>query len=122
MTPTVPPSLPAHQLLHARIATKAHFFICGLLFATWGVHVPTVKAQFGLSEAQLAWLMLAAGIGSLITLTRVGGWVARHGARPVVLCGARWCCAAPAWSAPALRPCYSHPAMCCSCSCCSPSG
>ncbi|MDO6385771.1 MFS transporter [Uliginosibacterium sp. 31-12] len=87
------PALPARQLLHARIATKAHFFICGLLFATWGVHVPTVKAQFGLNEAQLAWLMLAAGIGSLISLTRVGGWVARHGARPVVLCGASVVCA-----------------------------
>lgn len=76
------------QLLLARIATKGHFFICGLLFATWGVHVPTVKAQFGLTEAQLAWLMLSAGIGSLLALTRVGGWVARHGARPVVLSGA----------------------------------
>lgn len=76
------------RLVRARIATKAHFFISGLLFATWGVHVPTVKTQFGLSEAELAWLMLAGGVGALIALTRVGGWVARHGARPVVLAGA----------------------------------
>ncbi|GAA5184201.1 MFS transporter [Niveibacterium umoris] len=71
----------------ARIATKAHFFVSGLLFATWGVHVPTVKAHYGLSESALAGLMLASGIGALIALTRVGHWVARHGARPVVMLG-----------------------------------
>lgn len=71
----------------ARIATKTHFFVSGLLFATWGVHVPTVKAHYGLSESALAGLMLASGIGALIALTRVGHWVARHGARPVVMAG-----------------------------------
>ncbi|MBS1208133.1 MAG: transporter [Proteobacteria bacterium] len=58
-----------------------------MLFATWGVHVPTVRQQFGLSEASLSWLMLAVCIGALISLTQVGGWVARHGARQVVLLG-----------------------------------
>lgn len=71
----------------ARIATKAHFFVSGLLFATWGVHVPTVKAHYLLSESALAGLMLASGIGALIALTRVGHWVAQHGARPVVMVG-----------------------------------
>lgn len=80
-------STPHHTPLAARIATNAHFFVAGFLFATWGVHVPTVKAVYGLSEAQLSWLMLAAGIGSIMSMTRVGGWVARHGARPVVLIG-----------------------------------
>ncbi len=69
----------------ARIATKTHFFVSGLLFATWGVHVPTVRAQYHLNEAELSWLMLAAGIGALLAMTRVGGWVARYGARPVAL-------------------------------------
>ena len=74
--------------LLARIATQCNFFICGMLFATWGVHVPTVKAQYGLSDASLSWLMLVAGIGALLGLTQVGKWVARHGARKVVLlCG-----------------------------------
>ncbi|MFT4171070.1 MAG: MFS transporter [Rhodocyclaceae bacterium] len=69
----------------SRVATNVHFFVGGLLFASWGVHVPTVRQQYDLTEAELSWLMLAAGLGSLIALTRVGNWVARHGARPVVL-------------------------------------
>lgn len=72
------------ELRAARLATRSHFFICGLLFASWGVHVPTVKQQYGLSEAELATLMLASSLGALIGLTRVGAWVARHGTRPVV--------------------------------------
>lgn len=78
--------------LLARLATQCHFFICGLLFASWGVHVPTVKAQYGLSDAALSWLMLAAGIGALIGLSQVGKWVARHGTRKVLLlCGLFMC-------------------------------
>ncbi|WP_417069743.1 MFS transporter [Niveibacterium terrae] len=78
----------------ARLASRTHFFICGLLFASWGVHIPTVKQLFGLTEAELAWLMLASSIGALIGLTRVGAWVARHGTRPVVL-GAGFALALP---------------------------
>ena len=36
-------------------ALRAQFFVSGALFATWGVHVPTVKAHFGLGERALAW-------------------------------------------------------------------
>lgn len=78
-TSSVPP-------VASRIATKIQFFVNGMLFATWGVHVPTVKAQFDLDEARLSWLMLAIGIGSLISLTQVGTWVGRHGPRRVVAC------------------------------------
>ena len=41
----------------------ALFFANGATFATWGVHIPTVKARFGLSEASLslAMFMVAAG-------------------------------------------------------------
>lgn len=73
--------------LAARVATQTHFFVSGMLFATWGVHVPTVKALFALSEYQLAGLMLAGGFGALLGLTQVGKWVATHGARPVVIAG-----------------------------------
>lgn len=81
-----------HPPLAARVATKAHFFISGLLFASWGVHVPTVRKLYDLGEAELAWLMLAASLGAIIALTRVGNWVARHGARPVVLVGGLMIC------------------------------
>jgi fucose permease len=72
----------------ARFATKTHFFVSGLLFATWGVHVPTVRSAYHLNEAELSWLMLAAGVGALIALTQVGKWVATHAARPVAIVGA----------------------------------
>jgi len=78
------PAPPIPPPVAARIATKIQFFVNGMLFATWGVHVPTVKTLFGLDEARLSWLMLSIGIGSLISLTQVGGWVGRHGPRKVV--------------------------------------
>lgn len=74
-------------LTNARRATQCHFFASGLLFATWGVNIPAIKAHFGLSEAALSWLMLSAGVGTLLGLSRVGRWVGQHGARQVVLLG-----------------------------------
>ena len=82
-------SLPALFLAGSYPFTKRFLAIpqayLGLAF---GFGIPMVFAATQDAIPPLAWLMLAAGIGSLITLTRVGGWVARHGARPVVLCGA----------------------------------
>ena len=66
-------------------ALRAQFFVAGALFATWGVHVPTVKAQYALDERELAFAMLAAGIGSVLTLPQAGRIVARFGARRVAL-------------------------------------
>ncbi|WP_018606754.1 MFS transporter [Uliginosibacterium gangwonense] len=68
----------------ARFSTNSLFFVCGLLFATWGVHVPTVKALYALSDAGLSWLMLSAGVGALLGLSQVGQMVARYGTRPVI--------------------------------------
>jgi predicted MFS family arabinose efflux permease len=64
---------------------RIQFFVSGALFATWGVHVPTVKAHYGLGEQQLAIAMLAAGAGALVALARAGGWVGRWGPRAVTL-------------------------------------
>jgi predicted MFS family arabinose efflux permease len=61
------------------------FFVSGALFATWGVHVPTVKTHFGLGERALALAMLAAGVGALLALTQAGRVVGRHGPRTVTL-------------------------------------
>lgn len=66
-------------------ATRANFFYSGFLFATWGVHVPTVRAHYGLGEQALAMAMLASGVGALLGLTQAGRAIGRLGARPVVL-------------------------------------
>lgn len=67
----------------ARLATHVQFFVNGLAFATWGVHVPTFKQQHGLNEAEVALAMLAAGVGALVAVFRAGALVGRFGARAV---------------------------------------
>jgi predicted MFS family arabinose efflux permease len=64
-----------------RWAARAQFFCSGFVFATWGVHVPTLKARYGIDDAQLGLALLAAGIGALLGLTQASGWIGRHGAR-----------------------------------------
>jgi predicted MFS family arabinose efflux permease len=66
-------------------ATRANFFYSGFLFATWGVHVPTVREHYGLGEQALAMAMLAAGVGALAGLTQAGRVIGRVGAKPVTL-------------------------------------
>lgn len=77
------PSLPA-----ARWSARVLFFCSGFLFAAWGVHVPTVKAVYGVGEGALGLAMLAAGVGALVGLSQAGALVGRHGARAMaVACG-----------------------------------
>ena len=66
-----------------RWASRAQFFSSGFIFATWGVHVPTVKAHYGLDEAQLGIALLAAGAGAMFGLTSAGRWIGRHGPRRI---------------------------------------
>ena len=85
-------SLPPVRILSAAAwGVRAQFFISGALFATWGVHVPTVKAHFALGEQALAIAMLAAGAGALLALTQAGRVVGRFGPRAVALCSGCLC-------------------------------
>ncbi|MCR5881620.1 MFS transporter [Rhizobacter sp. J219] len=74
-----------HALLRATIAVRAQFFIAGALFATWGIHVPTVKQHYGLGEQALAMAMLASGVGAVLTLTQAGRIVGRQGPRRMAM-------------------------------------
>ncbi|NDZ12549.1 MFS transporter [Variovorax sp. WS11] len=72
-----------------RWAARTQFFASGFIFATWGVHIPTVKAHYGVTEAELGLAMLAAGVGALLGLTQASRWIGRYGARATAgLCGA----------------------------------
>jgi predicted MFS family arabinose efflux permease len=66
-------------------AVRLQFFVSGFMFATWGVHVPTVRAHYGLDEQTLALTMLAAGVGALCGLAFAGRWVGRWGPQRVAL-------------------------------------
>lgn len=57
----------------------ALFFVNGATFATWGVHIPTIKARFGLSDAMLSLAMLAVAGGAIAAMGPLGRWVARAG-------------------------------------------
>ena len=71
-----------------RWASRTQFFCAGFIFATWGVHIPTVKAHYGIDEAQLGLALLAAGVGALLGISQAGRVIGRHGARFVCgLCG-----------------------------------
>jgi predicted MFS family arabinose efflux permease len=74
-----------------RWASRTQFFGSGFVFATWGVHIPTVKARYGVNEAELGLAMLAAGVGALLGLTQASRWIGRHGARSTAgVCGATY--------------------------------
>ncbi|MEJ7686837.1 MAG: MFS transporter [Variovorax sp.] len=70
-----------------RWASRTQFFGSGFVFATWGVHIPTVKTHYAIDEAQLGFAMLAAGAGALLGLTQASRWIGRCGARDT----ARFC-------------------------------
>jgi len=59
----------------------ALFFVNGATFATWGIHIPTVKARFGLSEASLSLAMFMVATGAILAMKFAGTWVARVGTR-----------------------------------------
>lgn len=70
---------PRRLPLSARAATMALFFVNGATFATWGIHIPTVKTRFGLSEASLSLAMFMVAAGAILSIKFVGRWVARVG-------------------------------------------
>jgi len=77
----------------AAVALRAQFFVLGVMFATWGVHVPTVKGRYGLGEQALAIAMLASGVGALMALAQAGRVVGRWGPRSVSAAMGVLCCA-----------------------------
>ena len=69
------------SLAGARWAARAQFAALGLLSGVWGVHIPTVKQQYGLSEAWLSLLLLTVALGAVLSLLVAGRVIARLGVR-----------------------------------------
>lgn len=80
-------ALPVATLKRARVATMALFFVAGMMYASWGVHVPTVRDRFHLSPALLSYALFAVAGGSIVAMTAIGGWIARVGTRRACLTG-----------------------------------
>src|SRR5258708_4711601 len=79
--------LPVAKRERARYATMAVFFIAGMLYASWGVHVPTVRDKFHLSPGSLSIALLAVAAGSIIAMLTNGPWIAPVGTRRACLAG-----------------------------------
>lgn len=77
--PVVNGALSSRRILSARLATMAYLFCNGFLFAVWGVHIPTVKAGFGLNEAWLSVALLALAAGGILVMAPMGRWIGRVG-------------------------------------------
>jgi predicted MFS family arabinose efflux permease len=82
-------------------------FAVGLAMAAWAPLVPYAKARLGVDEGTLGLLLLALGVGSLMTMPLTGGMASRYGCRRVILLAAAATCA----SLPLLAHLRSLPAM-----------
>nr|WP_218884072.1 MFS transporter [Burkholderia guangdongensis] len=71
----------------ARTATMALFFVAGTMYASWGVHVPTVRDKFALSPAALSVALFSVAIGSIVAMMTIARWIARVGSRTACLAG-----------------------------------
>jgi fucose permease len=80
-------TLPAATRKRARYATMAIFFIAGMMYASWGVHVPTVRDKFALSPGMLSFALLAVAGGSICAMLTNASWIARVGTRNACLAG-----------------------------------
>ena len=56
----------------ARAGVTAVFFANGLGIGAWAVAIPGIKALFGLSDARLSMVLLAAGVGGLAAMPVAG--------------------------------------------------
>src|SRR5260364_323301 len=72
-----------NTLLRARLGTMSLFFIIGALYASWGLHVPTIKEKFALSDIMLAVALFMVAAGPISIITHIGVWVERWGAHGV---------------------------------------
>lgn len=69
------------QIRHATWATRTLFAALGMVSAAWGVHIPSVKAHYGLGEAALSLVLVAAASGAVLALFFAGRVIGRLGAR-----------------------------------------
>ena len=56
----------------------------GAVVGTWGTHIPSVAARYGLGEAALSVVLLAVALGTVVSLLVAGRVIARIGARNTV--------------------------------------
>jgi fucose permease len=92
-SPSFAPAPSAHRSLsvaarqRARYATMALFFIAGMMYASWGIHVPSVRDRFHLDPALLSLALFAVAGGSISAMATNAKWIARVGTRRACVAG-----------------------------------
>jgi MFS family permease len=69
----------------ARLAAMSVLFVNGVIYASWGTHVPTIKDKFALSDSSLSLSMLAVALGGILIMAWAGRWIARAGSAQACL-------------------------------------
>lgn len=69
------------QVRRAIWATRLQFAALGLFGGAWGVHIPSVKAQYNLGEMALSLVLVSGALGAVGSLFFAGRIIARLGAR-----------------------------------------
>jgi predicted MFS family arabinose efflux permease len=72
------------RLRRAALATALVFAVSGFLIASWVARLPATRDRLGASAAELGLVLLAPGIGSLLSMPFSGRWCRRFGSRAVV--------------------------------------
>lgn len=75
------PGSDARVLRRARLGIAGTFALAGALCAVWTVRVPALKDKLGVSDGQLGLVVLAFGVGGIVSMALMGRLVARYGSR-----------------------------------------
>ena len=59
---------PPTEIVRARVAVGAVFFVNGLVLASWLPHIPAVKAAHAISDGQLGLILLCMALGAMLAL------------------------------------------------------
>lgn len=69
-----------------RTAIMAFFFVMGLVFASWAIRIPDIKARLMLSDAALGSILLAAPLGEMLAIAPSAWLLGRIGSRHGIDC------------------------------------
>ncbi|MEU5869287.1 MULTISPECIES: MFS transporter [unclassified Nonomuraea] len=74
-----------HDFRRAQLAVAALFCTLGFQYATWAARLPDIKARLGLSEAEVGLLLMACGVGGVLSFSLVPVLTKRLGSRRLAL-------------------------------------
>ncbi|WP_214409533.1 MFS transporter [Sphaerisporangium fuscum] len=79
------------DLRNARVRAILAFVLAGLMCGTFTVRIPALTEKLGISEASVGVVLLAWGLGALVSMQSMRGVMARAGSRAVLRVGAPLC-------------------------------